>query len=402
MEQPVIERRKYSAMQRWLLPAALLIGFIWDFGWRREGLWAYGLFWGVYLLVFYAFNWSTLRHNRLCWTLAAAAVLLCGRCAWPEESLYAMLLAGIPLILMTHAVFATADIPKKREGAAVLLALKGFFVRPFSAVPAAFGAFVSLFERRGEGRFKRLLLGLAIGLPLAAAVLALLISADEMMARLLGGLVDDLRVGNMLGHALNVLIAALLFYSFLYNSRWGGRDAVLPREKRNAPPMTAAVVLALLLIVYALFGYVQFRYLFSGKLPAELSYAAYARRGFGELIVVALINFSAYTAINALCREGGALRILQCLLLAATAILLASAMLRLMMYIGAYGLTVMRILPLWLMIWLAALDILAVLRLFRPQMPMLRISALTLVWWFVALNIPNWTETLAALNLRYF
>lgn len=403
MEAPTLEQRSYTRAQRLLLIAALILGLAWDFGWQRGELWPYGAFWGAYLVIFYLLNWKTLKRNCLCWTLAAAVALLCARFGWRQpEELTLMNLAGIPLILMTHAVFAVSDIPRQREGAAVGLALKGFFVKPFSAIPDAFRAFASLFTRKGTGGFKRVLLGLAIGLPLAAIVLLLLVSADEMMGRLLGGWFGSWRIGRLIGRILNVLICALLFYSFLFNSRWGKRAVVAPRERLNASPVTAQVVLVLLLLVYAVFAYVQFRYLFGGRLPVELTYSEYARKGFGELIAVALINFSAYTAINALCREGGALRVLQGLLLVATAILLASAMQRLMLYILAYGLTMLRILPLWLMLWLAVLDVLAAVRLFKPTMPLLRIAAILLIWWFAVLSMPDWAEIISVVNLRYF
>ena len=47
---------------------------------------------------------------------------------------------------------------------------------------------------------------------------------------------------------------------------------------------------------------------------------------------------------------------------------------------GRYGLTIMRILPLWLMAWLAAMTVLAAVRLFRPKLPMLRMAAVSLVY----------------------
>lgn len=405
----VLEPKTYTRAQRWLLLGALAIGLTWNFmRWRlghmvHSTLDFYGIFWAVYLVVFYVFNWEALKRNYLCWTLGLAAALLCASSLWqPLAELSALCAVGLPLLLMTHAVFATNDIPVRREGQAVFLVLQGFFVKPFTAIPDAFRAFGSLFKRKEQGAAKRVLLGLAIGLPLALVVLLLLSSADKVMGHLLGTWFVDIRFGEIFWHIVNIVAATVLFYSFLFNSRWGKRTELTVSDKPKAAPVTANVVLVLLLLVYAVFAYVQFRYFFSGQLPADMTYSEYARSGFWELIVVMLINISAYTAINALCKEGGALRVLQCLLMAATALLLTSAIMRLIMYIGAYGLTIMRILPLWLMIWLAAMVVLAVVRLFRPGTPMLRISALSLVWWFVVLNMPNWARIMTMVNARYF
>lgn len=401
----VLEPKVYTRAQRWLLLGALVIGLAWDFGWAYWAPEWYndGMFWILYLVVFYLFNWEALKRNYLCWALGIAAVLICISQNWQrKDELYALALVARPLLLMTHAVFATNDIPIRREGQAVMLVLEGFFVKPFTAIPDSFRAFGSLFKRREQGAAKRVLLGLAIGLPLALVVLLLLSSADEVMGHLLGTWFRDISIGEILWHAVNIVAATILFYSFLYNSRWGKRKELTASERPKAPPVTASVVLVLLLLVYAVFAYVQFRYFFSGQLPADMTYSEYARSGFWELIVVMLINISAYTAINALCREGGALRVLQCLLMAATALLLTSAIMRLIMYISAYGLTIMRILPLWLMIWLAAMIVLAVVRLFRKRTPMLRIAAISLVWWYVALNMPNWAQIISSVNARYF
>ncbi|MDO4572397.1 MAG: hypothetical protein Q4C13_03435, partial [Clostridia bacterium] len=185
------ERRAYHGAQRWLLLAALALGLVWDQGWHGGSVWHYGLFWGLYLVVFYAFQWRALAGNRLCWALAAAAAALCLRTARSDTQPMLLVCAAIPLVLMTHAVFATAEIPRQREGMAVPLALKGFFVKPFTAIPAAFGAFASLFSRQGGSRARRVLLGLAIGLPLTAVVLALLAAADTMMGSLIGGWLEN-------------------------------------------------------------------------------------------------------------------------------------------------------------------------------------------------------------------
>ena len=85
----------------------------------------------------------------------------------------------------------------------------------------------------------------------------------------------------------------------------------------------------------------------------------------------------------------------------ATALLLASAAARLLLYIGAYGLTMMRILPLWLMVYLAALILLCGLRLWRERLPLLRIAAATLLYWYVALNLPDWSAVIELYNAAH-
>ena len=88
---------------------------------------------------------------------------------------------------------------------------------------------------------------------------------------------------------------------------------------------------------------------------------------------------------------------MQILLLVSTGLLLASAVIRLLLYISAYGLTMLRILPLWFMAYLAALLVLCAVRLKKTSLPLLRVGAMALLLWYVCLNIPNW----ASIILRY-
>src|SRR5699024_7287809 len=56
--------------------------------------------------------------------------------------------------------------------------------------------------------------------------------------------------------------------------------------------LSAMTILILLNTVYVLFVAIQFKYFFSGGLIEGMTYASYARRGFTELVVVMMINWS--------------------------------------------------------------------------------------------------------------
>ncbi|MEG1525517.1 MAG: DUF4173 domain-containing protein [Clostridia bacterium] len=403
------KKNDYSNSQRWLLLATLTLGVIWDRGWEQFG--SYAAFWLVYLALFYTLNWRRvnisiaeaaksvpLYANKTAWAIAAGAVALCVFGNNKAEELMILNRTVIPLLLMVHMAFSCCEIPLQRELAAVGICLRGTFIKPFSAIPRMFGAVGSLFSRQRKSAAQGVWIGLAVGIPLTAVVLWLLASADAVMGELLQDIFSHAAFGDYLWHAFVIAVVCMLFYSFLYNVTWGKTEISAAAGKKNWPTSSFAVVTGLLLAVYAVFTYVQFTYLFGGRLPQELTYSEYARQGFGQLIVVALINFTVIGAYFIKSKRSPSQNILMLLLLSATVLLLGSAGKRLLLYIGAYGLTMMRILPLWFMLFLVVQTILCAIRLYKEKIPLMRIAALTLIYWYVAFNLLPWTKMILQYN----
>jgi len=136
---------------------------------------------------------------------------------------------------------------------------------------------------------------------------------------------------------------------------------------------------------------VQFAYLFAlVGLPEGMTYANYAREGFVQTLVVCGINlvlFGVFMQIG----KGKALRWLLDALMGLTLVMLLSGAMRLNLYIGAFGFTWLRLLSGWFMVFLAVVVLLCVLKTvprFR-QLPVLGISMLVLLGWYVALGFLN-------------
>src|SRR5690625_6492960 len=56
--------------------------------------------------------------------------------------------------------------------------------------------------------------------------------------------------------------------------------------------ITAITILVMINVFYLLFVVIQFRYFFNNDLMEGFTYASYARRGFFELILVMIINWT--------------------------------------------------------------------------------------------------------------
>lgn len=385
----------YTLKQKWLLFFTLALGAVFAWYMLNWGIFEalksfslrYAAFWGVYLLAFYFAAWKKAKGRMEAWALLAFAVFLFVRYWIYEAQMLSVInLLAIPMLLMLHAVISTADIPKNNDLALIKLWILGWVYKPFVGMGNWFGAIGSAFG--GKKGNKNILPGVLCAIPLVIIVMALLVSADSVMRYYMEHVIEN--IIDIAWRIVAALVIAVTFYSFIFSMAYKSDAIIEEPVHKKLEPVSAMVVLGFLIVVYALFTYLQFAYLTGARgLPAELTYSQYATRGFQELVVVAAINFTVFFVIVNFTKEHRWLKPFLAALLVATGVILYSGIARLSMYIDAYGLTVQRILPMWLMIFLVAVLILAFVKLFVPKLRFLRIALSVFIVWYVALNAVN-------------
>jgi hypothetical protein len=205
--------------------------------------------------------------------------------------------------------------------------------------------------------------GLLAVLPVLILFGSLLSSADPLFARLLRSLFAfDLNV--VAEHVVVIAAATWLAAGFV---RWA--FVARPKDRPALPAgagigVTAvAAALGAVALLFAAFVAVELRYLFGGDALVRsltgLSYAEYARQGFFQLTWVAGLSVPLLLAADWLVgtRDAGAQRLIRRLggiLVLLIAVILASAMLRMRLYVSAYGLTEQRLYATAIMLWLGA------------------------------------------------
>lgn len=395
-----------TAPQRWLLLGVIVLGFVLQTAFSflssvseaNAGPYAvsYAAFWLIYIALFHVFCYKKATERPLGLILCGAAAFLCVMMSfqaygYSEWSLLFLNQLAIPCLLMLHAQYVTQPLPKEHESGYFLYCLTGFFVQPFQYLGCFFAGVGSLFKSGEKG--KHVWLGILIAIPVLIVVTALLLSADAVMNALAIQVFGGIDLSDIIWRIFVIFICAMLFYSFLYGAAWGKQTELLSTRAYKPWSATApAVVLITLLIAYAIFTAVQFLYLFGGYgLPEGLTYSKYAVEGFNQLMWVAAINFSVLSLCICRVEQKTFLRVLMMMLLLATGVILASAFTRLSLYIGAYGLTFKRIQAFWFLCYLTCVLVLFGIRLYSKKLPLLRLSVLTFVLWYAALNIPNLT-----------
>lgn len=133
------------------------------------------------------------------------------------------------------------------------------------------------------------------------------------------------------------------------------------RALRIMAPATIYIVFGTVLALYAIFIACQLPYFFSafsGNSPEGwLSYAEYARQGFFELCGLVALNLAMLGVANTLSRKPRAdntsMKAFNVVLSLVTLLLIVTAYSKMALYINAYGLTILRVLPSVFMLFLA-------------------------------------------------
>ncbi|MCL1799474.1 MAG: DUF4173 domain-containing protein [Eggerthellaceae bacterium] len=188
---------------------------------------------------------------------------------------------------------------------------------------------------------------------------------------------------------------------------WGAEDAVAASRGvgQGAAALPFATALVIVDAVFVVFVAVQFAYLFGGAGGLEISggYAQYARSGFFELVAVAFINLA---LVLAAVRFAPAVRALKVVLVAAELVLvgctfvtLVSAYWRMGLYIGEFGLSLLRALTLLGMAFVAVCLAAAVLKVFKEDFSFFRVFFVAALGLWIAFNYLNIDARIAEYNV---
>lgn len=255
--------------------------------------------------------------------------------------------------------------------------------------------------------------GLLLALPLLWFLTVLLSSADPFFSQWFGDLFNFMKIDNageyvwrgLIIFVLGYCFAGIYMYAFVQSKNqtlFDQKQPVLAVPRLGFGE--ALTMLTSVNLLFAAFVVVQFRYFFGGLAnivegPSGMTFAEYARRGFGELVVVAITALLFFVVLSSISlRKAGSQRTwfsgLGIGLFVLVAVILVSSFERLLLLEQAYGFTRLRTYPHVFMIWLGILLLaIVVLELVQRQ------RAFALAVLFV---VVGFTASLAVLNVDGF
>ncbi|HHT57668.1 DUF4153 domain-containing protein [Herbinix luporum] len=282
---------------------------------------------------------------------------------------------GILLLLDTSLI----QLLSERKSLGFFDNIKNILLLPFKAISSIGLIFVegNRFVKDKKiiknDKFRNILIGCMIAIPLMVITTALLSSADMLYGKIAKSMFEWLLYRDFYRIIIKIILGTLVCYCLLYGVT--KETAVTVKEKTKASPTIGITISSLLLLSYALFCGIQIFYLFAGGifiLPKEFTYADYARQGFFELLTVTGFNITLILICENVFEENKFLKGILTAITACSYIMIASATYRMILYIGAYHLTFLRLLVLLFLLIDSLLLAGIVLSLYNKTFPLFK------------------------------
>ncbi|WP_342032501.1 DUF4173 domain-containing protein [Mesobacillus boroniphilus] len=268
-------------------------------------------------------------------------------------------------------------------------------------------------EEKKSATIRKVLIGVAISLPLLFVIVNLLVSADQQFGNMLGTIprwLLGLKIEEEILRTIAITIYTLAIFGVLQVLR---AKQPLPveqpaqKEKMAWDSVVSLTVLTLLNIVYLLFVIVQFQYFFSETLTDGFTYAEFARRGFFELLFVTMLNLLIISTFVSFVEKGSkiltrALRGLLSLLVIFSGVMLYSAFIRLFMYEEAYGFTFARVLAHSFMIFLLVILCYSFMRIWMERLSLVRFYIISAIIFYTLVNTIQLDRFVVERNLERY
>lgn len=216
-----------------------------------------------------------------------------------------------------------------------------------------------------------MLRGILLAIPVLLVFVGLLYSADLIFAASIDRALSWLNLEVLtewIGRILVVVISGIFLLGAIAASLKEASDwKPLGQDKAFLKPFVGAtetnIIIGAVDLLFAFFVGIQFRYLFGGEAnitAAGYTYAEYARRGFSELVAVAFLTMAMililahWTKIESK-RQKWTFSGLSGAMVALVGAILASALVRLLLYENAYGFTRLRTYTHVAILWMGVL-----------------------------------------------
>ncbi|MDF2989227.1 MAG: hypothetical protein K0R50_4737 [Eubacterium sp.] len=287
--------------------------------------------------------------------------------------------------------------------------------RSFSNLGMPFVSFEVLKGKRTKASRNTMLIliGLAVSLPVAVILMGLFMSADAVFEKAVNNVIDfaGLDLGNIfadvfLGFWGGIFLSAALL-GLKYEEE---KQKSAGKVGNNIDRLVIGTFLTIINICLIAFVGFQFAYLFGGTANitlTDMTYAEYARRGFFELTAASAIIFTIALLVLIMTKKIEDqlpvwVKLCTVSLCLCNGVLLVSAVKRMLLYVDAYGLSVKRVLTLWLMCLIALCLVWMIIKCFAPKIDVMRLIGVTVVAAVCILSLTNTEKLIARYNIdRY-
>lgn len=291
-----------------------------------------------------------------------------------------------------------------------LIYMRNLFVLWGSCLSSLFKVFSHAATYRAEGaevserkkKISAILKGVGLACLVLLVVLPLLISSDLIVAEWMITFLEDISFVEGVFITFDFFVGVVLFYAFFAGLFRQNVDGAKNGEKKRAESLTGITFVAILAVIYVFYAVVQIVYLFlrAGTLPGNLTYSQYAHEGFWQLLSVSMINIVMILVCMQVFQKHKVLNGLLLVISLCTCVMTASAAYRMILYVGAYGLTFLRILVLWFLVVLTLVMAGMMVAIFKEKFPLFQYGVAVLACCYIVFSFVRVDAVIASYNIN--
>jgi len=259
-----------------------------------------------------------------------------------------------------------------------ILLLPLWFIEPFFKT---ISDLIKLFAvSKNQKIISKISKGVIIAIPILAFFILLFSSADVIFRKYVVDLLDINLKQATIYHIFFVSVVTLIFmgaYSYIFNKKEPKLKSEEEQDtkKSRLGRVETYTFLGLVNLLFLVFILIQLVYLFGGEsnvTSQALTYAEYARRGFFELIAIAVASFLLLRVTEILVEKRDSIhtlifKILSCALIAQVSLIMISAFKRLWLYEQVFGFTTLRLYSQAFIFLLAAIFIILLIKIVMDE-----------------------------------
>lgn len=348
--------------------AAFLLAILFDqFFWHRViGLGAF-LFVVIYVIVFtgLSFYYHHIKNRSVLWLLIPILVLAF------NQMLYTNLLIRelVPFIIFVLLIFYSILLTLRNDNKIAFY---------FKNIPIFRNVFIifkncstflkDLFSWTKKGKnseiYKQIAIGIIVALPILAIFTSLFANADKVFGESLENIFSfNININEeLLFRFIRVVVLTFLASIFFYTLINEGHILIDKKKPAiNVSSLTTGIVLGLVNILFAIFVFIQIKYLFGSHdfiISQHIVFAEYARSGFFQLVWVMIFSLLLILFFYQSAWQHGTtalVKFLKAFLIIQVLVVAISALKRMNLYQDEYGYTTLRLYVEWFIYFICAM-----------------------------------------------
>lgn len=269
-------------------------------------------------------------------------------------------------------------------------------------------------QLKEQKKISQVFKGILMALPLLFIFLLLFSSADLVFSKYLSSLIH-IEPETLYRSVIIVFVTAIFIGAFGYVFRTDNdefQSLNMPAKISRVGIIETSVFLGLINLLFLTFIAVQLKYLFGGEkniIALGFTYAEYARKGFFELIIVAVISFLVLWSMEKYIVKKDIghtfqFKILSLFLIIQVLVIMISAFKRLLLYENAFGFTTQRFYSHSFIIWLGVIFVLLLYKILINQKENIFsfFAFLSVLVFLICFNIINPDAFIARQNIKHF